>query len=77
MARQSKVGLTKSQLDMRGVQVTIMVHIGEWSKYVAISPVNYEVFKQWPEIYADRVISSIVSSIENELNKGVSDGKDV
>lgn len=74
MARQTIVRLTNSDLDMLGVQVTIMVHVGEWSKYVAISPVDYEVFKKWPEIYANKVISSIVESIESELNKGVSNG---
>ena len=67
MAEQTKVELTKSKLDMYGVQVTVTVHIGDWVKRVAISPIDYSTFKKWNEIYSDKVHESIVKQIEHEL----------
>lgn len=67
MAEQTKIKLTQSKLDLYGVQVTVSVHIGDWSNYVAISPTDYKVFKKWTKIYSDHVIDSIVKSIEQDL----------
>ena len=67
MAQQSKVELTHPKLEIEGVQVTFTVHIGDWVKRVAISPIDYKVFKRWSEIYADKVVDSIVKDIEHQL----------
>lgn len=69
MATSTKKGLTLADLDINGVQVTVSVKVGDYSKYVAISPLNYEIFKKWDKIYAPRVVRSIVREIEHELAK--------
>ncbi len=68
MAEQIKVQLTDSKLEFEGVQVTMIVYIGDWRKTVSISPVDYKVFKKWHKIYAPRVIESIVKDIEYNLS---------
>ncbi len=73
MAEQITVKLTESKLLLEGVQVTFRVQIGDWVKSVAISPIDYEVFKKWPTVYAPRVIESIIENIEHSLEKN-SDG---
>jgi len=67
MAKQDKVALTQSKLLLDGVQVTFTVNIGDWRKSVAISPIDYTVFKKWDKVYADYVVQSIVKHIEHEL----------
>ncbi len=71
MAQQSKVKLTTSKLELEGVQVTFRVNIGDWTKYIAISPIDYEVFKRWDEIYAPMVINSICKDIEYAIKEEV------
>ena len=68
MAQQTKVKLSQSKLELEGVQVTLTVHVGDWVRSVAISPVDYKIFKKWDEIYAEKVIESIVNNIEHELD---------
>lgn len=70
MAQQAKVQLTQSKLDMYGVQVTVRIDIGGWTRSVAISPIDYELFKKWREIYSETVHESMVKSIEHEIKKG-------
>lgn len=67
MAESHKVQLTQPKLELEGVQVTFRINIGDWTKYVAISPIDYEVFKKWDKIYAPKVIESIVKDIEYQL----------
>ncbi len=74
MAEQTTVKLTESKLELNGVQVTLRIQIGDWVKSVAISPINYDIFKKWHTIYAPRVIESIVKDIEYSLEKN-NDGK--
>lgn len=69
MAEQTKVKLTKDKLALEGVQVNITIFAGDWRRSVAISPISYEVFKRWDEIYAKTVIDSMVRQIEYELEK--------
>lgn len=70
MAQQAKVRLTRSKLDVYGVQVTVRIDIGDWRRSVAISPIDYETFKKWRDIYSETVHESIVKSIEHEIKKG-------
>ena len=67
MAEQSKIELTQSKLDLEGVQVTMTVHVGDWVKSVSISPIDMKVFERWAEIYAPRVVKSIVKDIKYNL----------
>lgn len=64
---QTKVELTQSKLDLYGVQVTFTINVGDWRRTVAISPISYEVFKRWEEIYSDNVIKSMVKQIDSEI----------
>lgn len=67
MAQQTKVELTKSKLELEGVQVTFKVQIGDWRYQYMISPVDYAVFARWDKIYAQKVITNILRQIEYEL----------
>ena len=67
MAKATTVKLTQSKLELEGVQVTFRVNVGDWTKYVAISPIDYEVFKKWDSIYGPKIIDSVVKAIEHEL----------
>lgn len=69
MAQQTSVKLSQDKLDLEGVQITFTVHIGDWVKQVAISPIDYKVFKRWHEVYGERVVESIVRDIEYQLAK--------
>lgn len=69
MGKQVKVELTQSLINLEGVQVTVNVTIGDWRKSVSISPIDYEAFKRWHEIYAEHVVASIVKQIEYDKVK--------
>lgn len=59
--------LTKDKLELEGIQVTFKVQIGDWRHQYMISPVDYAVFTRWDQIYARKVITSILKQIEWEI----------
>jgi hypothetical protein len=69
MAKSIKIQLTPRKLELSGVQVTLTVTVDDWRRTVAISPVDYKVFKEWDEIYAKYIIDSIVEQMEHEMGE--------
>lgn len=61
--------LTKSKLELKGVQVTLTARVGDWRREFSVSPLDYRVFKQWATIYAPRAVESVVKAVEHELSK--------
>jgi hypothetical protein len=67
MSKQTRIKLTQSKLDLYGVQVTVRITIGDWTHFIAISPIDYAVFESWHKIYAPQIVDSLLRSIDEAV----------
>ena len=56
--------LTKSKIEFEGVQVTFEIRIGDWHRRQTISPIDYEIFKKWNEIYGSKIVENLCKDID-------------